>query len=198
MSDIPLFDHYSYADSVEDLLTDAFPELQTVSFNPAWDDGTETRFGDLAVPAFLMRYANPEILSGLLREDFDNPDAYYLKVRINVEGFMFMPWVVSENPNVPDNINLSIGLVVAVMNIAAKIQADAGGFTGGVARIDEIDLDEELSDDKHKVGAIRWSHEAFIGSRPDASGQVPNQLYGLFEPCPGQLNTHNLIYENPS
>ena len=197
MSDIPIFDHYSYADSIEALLTDAFPELQTVSFNPAWDDGTETRFGDIAVPAFLIRFADPEILPGLIREDMDDLDAYYMKARINLEGYLLIPKVPSENPNVP-NLNPVITMTVATMNIAAKLYAEAGGFGGGPARIDAVVLEENNTGD-HFVGEVKWSHEAFIGGKPTASGQVPNQLYGLFNPCPElKTNTHNLIYENPS
>ena len=127
----------------------------------------------------------------------DEPNAYYMKARINLEGYLLIPKVPSENPNVP-NLNPVITMTVATMNIAAKIYAEAGGFGGGPARIDGVALEENNTGD-HFVGEVKWSHEAFIGGKPAASGQVPNQLYGLFNPCPElKINTHNLIYENSS
>ena len=51
MSEVITFDHFHYANRLEEILSDAFSELQEVSFQPTRVDLSSTRYADLKAPS---------------------------------------------------------------------------------------------------------------------------------------------------
>ena len=192
---VALFDFYEYADSLVALVKE-FGELQEVSFQPTRED-VLTHFKDLALPAFLMAYDDPNTdlvnnTTGALRTS-DEGD--YMSVMINLVGYLALPWVAGANPNIPD-VNMCHALAQATCNIASKIFSGAGGLNAGLPKIDSIQFGET---DDYLIGTVRWSHEAVVGKHADNLEYKPQTLFGSFNPCPDMLLkvTPKLVSDNP-
>ena len=194
MSEVITFDHFHYANRLEEILSEAFSELQEVSFQPTRVDLTSTRYADLKLPAFLMSFDDPEIPKQSLGMRVDD-EGDFMKVLLNLVGYLVLPWVPEENEHVPD-LNPALLLSTAACNIAAKIFSKAGGLKAGIPKIVSIQLDDDTEDDiEYHVAEIRWQHEATVGVRADASDFAPTQLFGRFVPCPGLTVEPKLVYE---
>ena len=166
--EITLFDHFDYATNIIDVLKSRFPELNTVAFR---SDPQETHFKDLALPAFVMYFANPVILNNPAQNDLDGDDTYYMKVELHVVGDLVLPDFNRGNRDVPDDVNTHILLATAATNIAALILSGKG-LRAPKTHIDDISyLDDEFEDYHHSK--IQWHHEVFVGSRPEANGLFP-------------------------
>ena len=174
MSDFALFDHFQYADKIVDLVKDTFPKFRTVAFV---SDPRETDFQKLALPAFIISYADPIPMGDITQNDFDLDDAYYMKIRINLVGELVLPLFPEANPDVPD-LNGHILLATAATNVATLIYARASEAKVISPTIEGISYDTEL-DDYHRA-TIRWFHDVFVGSRPEASGFNPMTVFNRF------------------
>ena len=190
---VTLFDFYEYSDALVALIKE-FGELQEVSFQPTRAD-VLTQFKDLALPAFLMAFDDPNLAevntTGALRVS-DEGD--YMTVSINLVGYLVLPWVAGANPHIPD-VNVCHALAQATCNLASKIYSGAGGLNAGLPRIDSIEFGET---DDYLLGTVRWSHEAVVGRHHDSLEYQPKSLFGRFDPCPdmGLTITPKLVSEN--
>ena len=170
MSDVHLFDHFEYATNIIAVLKNRFPELNTVAFQ---SDPHETHFKDLALPAFVMYFANPVYLSDPARVDPDADDTYYMKIELHVVGDLVLPDFNRGNRDVPDDVNTHILLATAATNIAALIRSGQG-LEAPQAKLGDINyFDDEVQDYHHAT--IQWHHDVFIGSHPEAG------LFGINE-----------------
>ena len=188
MDNIAHFDPFHYAKSLKDMIAGEFPSLQTV----AWlSQPTETQFTDLAVPAFLMSFGNPEPLTNLARNHFDDEGAYSFNMELNMMGELILPVIPQANINVDDDSNVALVAVTATHNLCAFIYAKSGGLGAGVPTIKTIDYnwsdaDDPQIDEQYITASIAWSHDCFVGYTPGGSFVIPKTLYNRFTFAGGQ------------
>ncbi len=166
------------------MLTSAFSALNTVSFPPTAEGFVESRYADVALPAFVMNFENPELRQDEMElnrfgEDLTDDASYYMPVRIRVAGYLLLPVFAESNTDVP-NVNPTVLLAQATTNIAAKIYADAVGWNCGIATINTIRfIDDSVKDEErnYHVGEIHWSHDAWVGATPSLTPVLANTVF---------------------
>ena len=103
----PLFNYFTYASSIDTMLTTAFSALQTVSFPPTSSGLAESRFVDIALPAFVMNFENPEVDLDRVElnrfgEELTDDDSYYMPMVVRVVGYLLLPVFAEANTGVPN------------------------------------------------------------------------------------------------
>ena len=184
---IPRFSFYDYVDQIKELISDGFPILNTVTFQPS-DEGEDVKYSDFGVPAFLMSFGDPEFISSVPMREVDVADAsiesggalssrtgYYAKIRANVSGTLVLPRFKTDGQNT-DNLNMSIAVFQAATNIAALIFAKARGWNCDPAVIGNISYE---ADSDYHTAIIEWSHEALVG-REEGDSSALGQGLGRF------------------
>ena len=191
MANPDLFNFFTYAENIADLIRDEFPALQEVSFPPTAEGYTESRFADVAIPAFLINFENPDVADKVdltfemnrLGDDVEDDDEYFMPMTLRVVGYLLMPVFPEANDHVP-NVNPTVLLAQAASNLAAKIYSGAQGWNCGVARIDAINFIDDSTDDKegrdYHVAEIHWSHSIWVGSTPTSTAVLAGTLYNRF------------------
>ena len=183
----PLFNYFTYASSIDTMLTTAFSALQTVSFPPTSSGLAESRFVDIALPAFVMNFENPEVDLDRVElnrfgEELQDDDSYYMPMVVRVVGYLLLPVFAEANTGVP-NVNPTVLLAQATANVAAKIYANAVGWNCGVASIDSMSFIDDSSDDHERhyhVGEIHWSHSVWVGATPSDSAILATTVFNRF------------------
>ena len=183
----PLFNFFTYASNLTEMLDDEFDALQEVSFPPTAEGFTDSRFADVALPAFLVNFENPELnILGFdwsrMSEDIEDEKSYRMPMTLKLAGYLLLPVYPEQNDEVP-NVNATVALAQAASNIAAKIYAHAKGWNCGVATINEINfIDDSATDEErnYHVGEIHWSHEIWVGAEPGVTFVDPLQVFNRF------------------
>ena len=193
----PLFNFFTYAAGIDQMLTGAFSSLKTVAFppTPTSQEFTESRFGDIALPAFVMNFENPELdLERMelnrLGEELADDGSYYMPMIVRVAGYLLLPVFSESNTDVP-NVNPSVLLAQSTSNIAAKIYAQAQGWNCGVATIDSIRFVDDSARDLQSELPCRGN--PLVSRRLDG-------LYAVCSRCSGGhgISTHQIPAGNGS
>lgn len=185
-----IFSFFTYANNFTTMLRDAFPSLQEVSFPPTAEGFTESRFSDVALPAFLVNFEDPELMAGQMQslrsgEELDGDgELYFMQLKINLAGYLLMPVFAEANTVVP-NVNPTVLLAQVVANLTAKINACAWGEGWNCSRpsmnqlnfIDDSIVEVERN---YHVAELHWSHEVWIGSEPGVTAFDPMTVYNRF------------------
>ena len=184
MSQITFFDPFHYSGVLQETIDKEFPAIETVSW---LSEPADTQYTDLALPAFLMSYGNPEPLKSLVRSDFDTDGAYAFIMKINITGDLVLPAEPTANDNIVDDSNVVLLSVAATHNLCAFINTIAGGLGSGPTTIQSIEYNwsEETEDTMEDFGryimsTIQWSHQCFVGFNPDTFIPRPETLYNRF------------------
>ena len=183
----PLFNYFTYANNIDTLLGDAFPALQTVAFPPTAEGFTESRFADVALPAFLMNFENPmvdldRVELNRFGAELDDDSEYFMPIKVRVAGYLLLPVFAVYNEQIP-SVNPTVLLAQATSNLAARIYADAVGWNCGVASIDSMRFVDDSALDAERnyhVGEIHWSHSAWVGKSPTSTPVLAGTLYNRF------------------
>lgn len=188
---VPHFSFYEYVDNIKELVSDAFPDLETVTFPPA-KDGEDVKYSDFGVPAFLMNFENTEPLNlGVSMRDVDVEDTgrtggalsemsgYYMDIRVNVSGALVIPRFVTDGQN-DDDLNPLLASHQAITNIAALIYAKARGWNCDPPIMGEISYEP---DENYHVMLLTWSHTATVG-RESGDSSPFLEGWGKWINCP--------------
>ena len=193
MAHPPIFSFFSYAKNLTEMLRDTFPKLKEVSFPPTTEGFTDSRFGDVALPAFLINFEDPELLPMAVQslrhgeehsEELESDDIYFMPLKIRLAGYVLMPVFPEANSGVA-NVNATVLLAQVASNIAAKIHADARGedWNCSVASINQLNfIDDSITDEErnYHVAEIHWSHDVWVGSLPEQTLFEPATVFNRF------------------
>lgn len=154
------FSFYQYRDEIIQLIETHFPIFETVAFQPS-RGGVDISYADVAVPAFLMSFADPTGIEALER---DTEIGYFLNLRINLEGYALLPRYAEDEDINPRDLNMALASCQAGTNLAALINSKAGGWACGPAYVDAVTYDV---DEKYHTCKIEWHHRATVGRHDD-------------------------------
>ena len=155
------FSFYQYRDEIIELIKAHFPIFETVAFQPS-RGGVDISYADVAVPAFLMSFADPRILAPGMERDTDI--GYFLNVDINVEGYALLPRYAEDEDINPRDLNMALASCQAGTNLAALINSKAGGWACGPAVVDSVVYGV---DDRYHTCKLEWHHRATVGRHDD-------------------------------
>ena len=186
----PLFNFFTYATNIKAMLSAAFPALETVAFPPTAEGFTDSRYSDVALPAFFMNYENPELPARKVElnrfgEDLTDDSSYYMPLVIRLAGFLLLPVFPTENTGVP-NVNMTVLLAQAASNVAAKIYAGAVGtdWNCGVATMHRIHfIDDSIEDEERRyhVAELHWHHDVWVGAEPSTTPVLASTVFNRFK-----------------